>query len=109
MNCTGKTCNCNGCVALRICQALDLSGHLTNRVYAPLVTHSSSNPEVLMRAMVVSLDQQLHKIIENAIKNNQEPESKLVDAKEWTEWHLESWSRNGEPEPIPAWAQGEQS
>lgn len=105
MNCT-PSCNCKGCVALRICRAIDPTETLLNKVYAPLVVHPSSDPVVLRSAMIVSLDYQLNLMIERDMLANQDPHERVVQAKLWTEWHLEPWSRNGEPEPIPEWAKG---
>ena len=55
--------------------------------------------------LLESLDYILEKEIDLCIKLNKDPDDRYIDAKEWTEWHLEPWSRMDRPEPIPTWVE----
>ena len=97
-----QPCNCRYCTMKQIARGLpygeDWAKQLEAIVFQAPFEYSSDQIE---QYVLKCFDSELQRIIDKTLKSG--VCNRIVDAKEWTEWHLEAWSRLGNPEPIPSW------
>ena len=96
-------CQCLGCKIFAIAKGLahpDIWRKNLEIIMTEAAVKGLSDDEALAYVLK-EFDAKLNKGIEAGMDSH--ICERIIDAKEWCEWHIEEWSRFGKPEPVISW------